>query len=442
MVHWFLQIDPHSAEVVSGKSKLALHFACGDGHLEIVQALLTVYPEGARMASVKGKLPLHYAARWGHLAIARELIQVYPAGARALDWEGSLPLHECAREGQYHMARFLVDQYPMGLLTANLRSEIPLFPAVRSANLDLLCYMVQTYPAGACHVLKVASPLEWGLHARDIVELLLRAASGNFINCPLLRGREAPAIHFHKGAKILDMAKLGKDSIIDVGASDSLPTLAPGTTLIESANMTQLNQVLPTRFHRNTTISNRKQAKKRKSSTLDPRGRKRSRDNWRLVVHHARPFLPLHAALECGASFDVVDYVVEYLGGRSRIDELARWPLHVAMTRCAANEDPRLIELVKQHLMSREAVMSRDFKSGCLPLHIALDNGAHVSIIERLLEIYPQAGVEACRSQDEWVNQLPILRAINCDLSVIYAMLRFNPGVLSVLVSDPGNSNR
>ncbi|GKZ00217.1 hypothetical protein MPSEU_000974600 [Mayamaea pseudoterrestris] len=435
MVLWFLKADPRTASLSSSKNKLALHFASGDGHVEIVQALLKVYPEGARMVSAKGKLPLHFAARWGHVAIARELMQVHPRSVRALDWDGSLPLHDCAREGQYEMARFLVEQYPRGLLTANLQSEIPLFPAVRSANMDLLCYIMQAYPAGAQHVLRSATPQDWEWGSQEIMELLLRGAVGNFANCALLRGRVVPAIHFLDDENVMDTADLGSSSEGSNSRDSPSMSLPRSTKVISPSQLPSFDLPAPsvnTCAKANSSPNTDDNLKKRKSSTLDPSGRKRSKHKWRLVVHHSRPFLPLHAALQSGASYQVVQHVYDTYGGAQRQDELGRLPLHIALTRCTSDEDPRLFDFVNNFLVSQESASVGEGQTNRLALHIALDSNAHVSVVERLLDVYPRAGVEPCSTNDVWNDELPIYRAAHCDLSVVYRMLRVDPMVLSM----------
>ena len=441
MVHWFLRTVPHTATIASSKRKLALHFACGDGHLEIAQVLLRAFPQGASMASAKGKLPLHFAARWGHLAIAREVIQVYPDGVRALDWEGSLPIHDCAREGQYDMTRLLVEHFPMGLLTANVRSEIPLFPAVRSGNMDLICYMVQTWPAGAQHVLKSAGPQDWDWESWDILELLLRGAVGNFANCHLLRGRLAPTIRCLQEAAIVDAAEMM--SVADGTSANKLayklgniPKLA-----LKPFPLEQTACCGPPAFVASVTSGSvglpnpDESTKKRRSSSLDPTDRKRSKHQWRLILHETRQFSAIHAALDCGASHHVVERILARDNDANlqlcQKDDTGRLPLHAAAARCTADDDDsELIELICKRLVCRDAAMTRDTQGNRLPLHIGLDSNAHVTLIERLLDVYPQSGTLVCGTKDEWEKEAPICRATNCSLSVVYRMLRVDPNVV------------
>ena len=195
MVAYFLYATPYTAKIASKKKKLALHFAAGDGHTDVVQQLLRVYPEGASLPSAKGKLALHFAARWGHMQIASDLLFLHPEGVRCVDWDGSLPLHDAAREGQVVMSKFLIERYPIGLSIANIRGEIPLFPAVRSGNVNLVILYLQGWAMGGMHILKAVSADD-NIHDWDwnIVELCLRGAVENFSDCPLLEGKEPPAV--------------------------------------------------------------------------------------------------------------------------------------------------------------------------------------------------------------------------------------------------------
>jgi Ankyrin repeats (3 copies) len=195
MVHYFLSAAPETASIPTSKGKLAVHFAAGDGHVQICSALLQHCPPSAAVPSSKGKLPLHFCARWGYLDIAYELISYYPDAVRALDWEGSLPLHDAAREGQVRMSRYLIERFPAALQTANLRGEIPLFPAVRSANVELVRLMIQAWPRGGKHILRNVSADDNITSWNDsILELLLRGAVDNLLHCPLLVGHEPPTV--------------------------------------------------------------------------------------------------------------------------------------------------------------------------------------------------------------------------------------------------------
>ena len=436
MVRFFLQAVPACAFIASKKHKLALHFAAGEGHVQIVRDLLTVHPAGASVLSAKGKVALHFCARWGHLQIAHDLLAVYPEGARALDWESSLPIHDAAREGQYEMSRVLMEQFPSGLATANMRGETPLFPAVRSGNVDLVTLFVQAWPVGAKYVLRDISEDD-DLENWDILELLLRGATGNLSDCKLLQGKEPPSVYL-KTETCMSPVR-GDFPVVDsMEKKVDAPLLAEATRsfFVDSHQNPQPADVpAPNPWTRckspilDTTID-------RKKRPVGGRKRQRSRDfsmedNELKRMAFPRQFLPLHAAAECGASAFVNRMVLEKRPeDKWRPDESGRLPLHWAVTHCRSGNE-EMILFVLNELCLPECAVVRD-KSGQLPLHLAIMANADVRVIEALLEAFPCSGVESCGSNTVWCTKKPIDMALHYqnDLSTIYRLLRVEPSYI------------
>jgi len=453
MVDFFVRWHPHTAAIQTKKQKLPLHFAAGDGHLAVVQILLAVYPAGAALPSAKGKLPLHFAARWGHLQIAQHLLDVYQEGARAMDWEGSLPLHDAARQGQYEMTRFLVEQFPSALVTANLRGEIPLFPAVRSRNIDLVVFLVQAWPNGGKFILQNVSQddsvnaWDW-----DVVELLLRGAVDNFLDCSILENKQAPSVCLSSGLDIV--AACPSPDILDGSSGDDgtkqlylalareCVTHPPENLVLVASDAGKAAVMEVTIPRSKSPLLEAETARKKRSSSDHSRERKRKRvesldfgddsendvDGTVTATARERTFIELHAALECGASNQVIRHV---LGKRpeqvKETDDLSRLPLHLAAMRCKTPED---CELVIEKILNPfpKAASIRD-GANRLPLHVAIASQANVRIVAALLDANPAAGVELCQTNDEWQNQMPIHMACthDCDLGTVYLLLRADP---------------
>jgi len=370
MVAYFLYATPHTARIASKKKKLALHFAAGDGHVEVVRQLLRVYPEGASLPSKKGKIPLHFAARWAHLQIASDLLYVYPQGIRCVDWDGSLPLHDAAREGQLVMSRFLIERYPVGLSIANIRGEIPLFPAVLSGNVDLVILYLQGWSMGGMHILKAVSRDDniesWGW---SMVELCLRGAVENFSGYPLMEGKQPPAVcctvgrgdylssleastpfSFSASSKIMDVccrqrqqeestSTVAKKSQ-SVAAAAFLGTppkkrsvKAGGEDVLEEPLIRSKSPILEV----DSSLSKKRQPSC--SDCSDGSCRKRSRseiwnegDEFTASVRQSRRFIALHAALSCGASLPVIKCVLRHHREQVKeADEDGQYPLHLAV---------------------------------------------------------------------------------------------------------------
>lgn len=414
MVRFFLQTVPQTASIASDKDKLALHFAAGDGHVQVVRDLLTVHPAGATLPSAKGKLPLHLAARWGHLQIAHDLLSVHPAGVSALDWDGSLPLHDAAREGQYRMARYLIERYPLALCTANLRSEIPLFPAVRSGNIDLIVLLAQAWPRGAQHVLANLCAAD-NVNDPEILELLLRAAVGNLQDYPLLEGREPPTVCLSDDMEVrVHTAEDGKKRK-SKKKRDYSPTISPFASASNTA-----------RSKSPILASDRKRA-----AYSSPGQRKRLRGAEGAIVRKSFRFFALHAAFQAEASEHVIETILEQQSDQlDQCDDMGRLPLHWALANCCRRNDKRVPLVLK--LITPERASIREDEGDQLPLHIAIAAQADVRVLSALLEACPTAGVEHCKTCDEWHDKLPIEMAVHydCDLGTIYKLLRVDPGIV------------
>jgi ankyrin repeat protein len=393
VVRFFLSACPQTASIASCKQKLALHFAAGDGHAAVVRDLLTVHPEGASFPSSKGKLPLHFAARWGHLQIAHDLQLCFKDGVQTRDWEGSLPLHDAAREGQYLTARYLLECHPNALSAQNLRGELPLFPAVRSGNRDLIALLALAWPEGGAHVLSNLSKEDRVTEQEDVLDLLLRAAVRNFADCPLLVGREPPTVCLSENGKSEDYNNVAEDTTAPPRCKSPILLDMDGT--------------------------------ERKKRSMSESGCERKRLCVRKNMK-PRPFYPLHAAFRAKASCHVLKTVLKRnQKDLDQRDEMGRLPIHWAMKYCQEDD---VVALVSKELITPESASARDGQNQ-LPLHIAVASCADVRVVAALLEAYPAAGVERCRSNDLWFDKMPLDMAVHydCELCTIYQLLRVDP---------------
>jgi ankyrin repeat protein len=101
--------------------------------------------------------------------------------------------------------------------------------------------------------------------------------------------------------------------------------------------------------------------------------------------------------------------------------------LHLAVAQCHTEEQANLVldEILKPF---PEAVLRRD-ADGRLPLHIAIAAQENVRLIAALLTAYPTAGLEPCRTNDEWHDRMTIHMAchFDCCLSSVCLLLRADP---------------
>lgn len=462
MVHYFLQVSPDTVAMATNKGKLALHFAAGDGHEALTSILLRLYPQGAAWPSSKGKLPLHFCARWGYVDIAHDLLRIYPDAVRTLDWDGSLPLHDAAREGQCRMSRYLIERFPTALQTANLRGEIPLFAAVRSAKVDLVALMIQAWPKGGQHILRTLSADDNVTNWKwDIVELLLRGAVNNLEGCKLLEGREPPTVRLTDDMQPAAMIsssteewkaqkKMKKDRQSENDQQSPLVDARRQWTPLTAVAppFASLSTTYPFTPRSPTAPSFAFMPVRSKSPILtsgDCNGdskKKHARKRMRQSRAHVdspsndyvRKFIALHAAFECKAACHVIEHVLrEHSKDVVMKDELGRLPLHWAVTHCH-NQDAVATTLVLKNraILTPEAACTED-STGKLPLHLAIASRADVRVICALLEAYPAAGVEPCRTKDCFHAKTPVHMATyyDCDLSTVFELLRVDPSFVS-----------
>jgi ankyrin repeat protein len=108
-------------------------------------------------------------------------------------------------------------------------------------------------------------------------------------------------------------------------------------------------------------------------------------------------------------------------------------PIHYAADRGNKFHKYGRMAVLKQLLkVYPEATTVRD-GSGLLPLHIAIESRASLSVLEVLLRATnPNAGEAVCRRRDDiMLNFPPVLMAAasDCDLESIFALLRYAPTI-------------
>lgn len=446
MVAFLLRVNPQTAAITSGKDKLALHFAAGEGHLEIVRHLLHIYPYGVLRPSKKGKLAIHFAARWGHVRVAQELLRVAPSTISDVDWEGSLPLHEAAREGEFQMCKFLLERYPEGICRSNMRGEIPLFPAIRTDNLDLVILFLRMWPKSAKHVLQIVREEDKvGDWNPQILELCLRGAVENFTGCQMMDGwipscrgcgldcvvsgvfapiasrrPQSPmaeicgTIHHHNDTK--------SPKLLDCDESNPILQIS-----IPRSKSPILGQAEVDRKKRPPSYQNRINRKRCRYGALQ------TQESSSASLSQ-RPFIHLHAALECGASLVVVRCILNRFPHQlTEADGLKQYPLHKAVSCCRKDDE---VSMIVEDILTPipKIAQKRDFQKR-LPLHLALTACAAFTLIKPLVEANASASVDLCKVTDpRFHNVPPLIMAAehDCDLSTVYTLLRADPSILEV----------
>jgi hypothetical protein len=358
-----------------------------------------------------------------------------------------------------------------GLSIANIRGEIPLFSAVRSGNVDLVILYLQGWPIGGVHILKAVSAddsiddWDW-----NIVELCLRGAVGNFSDCPLLEGKEPPALccpleredflcsfvntHVNKKGKhenkITRMMQPccerqhQKCTIPRFNTPTELQSSAPSpllcTASLPYAAMTIAPATKPTETEEQVPRCKSpileeggSRSKKSLSHGASFLGRKRRRSESGVEGDNAQAapkqrqqkFIALHAALACGASSRVLRCVMKKCPDQLKeVDELGQTPLHLAVrhpaitkqSACCSkaiektntkDQNDALKFVVEDILIAYPGAAAMTDCLGRLPLHVAIAARADFQIIEELVKANPSSCVDLVHINDSRFEDKP-----------------------------------
>jgi ankyrin repeat protein len=467
VVSLLIKAYPKGAAFVSKKRKLPLHFSVSDGHVRATQKLLEAYPDGVRSPSAKGKLALHLASRWGHIDVVRLLLDMYPEGARFLDWEGSLPIHDASLENQEDIVTLLMATFPEGLQTCNIRGELPLLAAVRNNNPALAYSMLELYPEAGKLILQSlnetdrVSTLHW-----NGLELCLRAATGmlssinprafgmdtirpsgcrSFPDIPYyanLRGIDQLAPQFCTRVMLVEVPDQGlaRHNISQPGDQKDQPThgdlkkrsneFAHGAECrsAKRGRYDSMPVAVSTVATTCQTMVNLQSFAGDRPLTVKTTGKPACMP----VSKYANVFLPMHAAIHIRASFHVLQRVLTQCSDQVFVQDcFGRLPLHLSSAQCPAANVVFLKQLLRAY---PSACLVRDVHHR-LPLHLALLQRADPRAVLALIAAYPSSAFQVCRTRDAFFRRKPLVMAMasDCDLNVIFTLLRGDPSAVDDL---------
>jgi ankyrin repeat protein len=109
-----LQVHPDGASVVTQKGKIALHLAARWGYLDLCQLFYQVSPTGAKSLDWDGSLPLHDACRQGQVYTSQFLLEMYPEGVRVMNLRGEVPIFPAVRAGNLDLVDLLIRAWTLG----------------------------------------------------------------------------------------------------------------------------------------------------------------------------------------------------------------------------------------------------------------------------------------------------------------------------------------
>ena len=119
-----------------------LHFACKDGHFEIVK-FLTNHPQCNKEVKDKNNdRPLHKACESGNLDIIRHLVSNKHCDVNAKGNYGHTPLHYACREGNFEAVKILTNHPLCDIEAKDKINNRPLHEACKSENVGTVLHLL------------------------------------------------------------------------------------------------------------------------------------------------------------------------------------------------------------------------------------------------------------------------------------------------------------
>ena len=128
--------SPHS-NLKLGRTPL--HIACGSGHLNIIQNLVSEYGCDVMAMDSNGSTPLHIAALCGREEVVRELVTQYRCPVDCVcSVYGETPLHKAAKEGHSSVVRLLLAELEADASITNQHGEKAVDLAALNGHINLI----------------------------------------------------------------------------------------------------------------------------------------------------------------------------------------------------------------------------------------------------------------------------------------------------------------
>lgn len=106
VVNFLLSVGSGLATIARSNGKTALHSAARNGHLEVVRALVAMEPGIVTRIDKKGQTALHMAVKGQNVEVVAELIRAEPSSVNMVDTKGNTALHIATRKGRTQVNGF------------------------------------------------------------------------------------------------------------------------------------------------------------------------------------------------------------------------------------------------------------------------------------------------------------------------------------------------
>ena len=119
-----------------------LHDACWNGHLDVVEYLITQHKCDTMCKTNQGATPLNLAANNGHLDVVEYLITRHKCDTMCKCNNGSTPLHNAAQKGHLDVVEYLITQHKCDTMCKTNIGSTPLHLACFNGHLDVVEYLI------------------------------------------------------------------------------------------------------------------------------------------------------------------------------------------------------------------------------------------------------------------------------------------------------------
>ena len=129
------------------EGRTILHHACHQGHVELVELLLTLYMYNLdpSCGDDNGCTPLHLAALGGSEEVIKLLITKYRCRVDSINNVSETPLHLACAGGHLKVVRMLVNAHGANLHTCNNNNDTPLHKAAACGHINVIKCLIKEF---------------------------------------------------------------------------------------------------------------------------------------------------------------------------------------------------------------------------------------------------------------------------------------------------------
>ena len=120
-----------------------LHYACENGHLDIVKYLVNTLHCDPQMQDTHGRSPLNLAAGKGRLEVVKFFLEDLKLDCESSDRDGYVPLHFASMGGHLNVVKYLFNEHHCNPQAKGFVSHTPLHLAASNGQLEVVKFLCE-----------------------------------------------------------------------------------------------------------------------------------------------------------------------------------------------------------------------------------------------------------------------------------------------------------